>query len=313
MTRLRRPHALLFALLMLFAGATACASRPQSEPEPPVQDSASSFPVKVELPGQESVTLPQQPKRIVSLSPTATETLYTIGAGDQIVATDEDSNHPKEAPRTDLSALNTDAAAVGSHDPDLVVAPADATELAEGLREIDVPVLLTPSAASLDEAYEQVEVLGRATGQGQRAQQVTSEMRAEIAEIVQRTPKPDRPLSYYHEVSPDYYTATSDSFIGSIYERFGLVNIADEGAGEFPQLSEERVVQANPDLIFLADTKCCQVDGARAVQRPGWDTLDAVRGGQITELDDDVASRWGPRVVDLVREVSGAVTDAQRG
>ncbi|MHA6805128.1 ABC transporter substrate-binding protein [Salinifilum ghardaiensis] len=309
MTRFRRLFALLFALTLLF-GVGACASRPHSDPQPPAHDPASAFPVRVELPGQDPVTLPQQPKRIVSLSPTATETLYEIGAGSEVVAADEHSNHPQRAPRTEMSALTTDAAAVAGHDPDLVIAPDSAQDLAEGLRAADVPVLLTPSANDLDEAFQQIEVLGRATGHGQRAEQLTQQMRTEIDRIVEETPKPDRQLSFYHEVSPDGYTAGPESFVGSIYERFGLRNIA-EGSGKFPQLSEERVVQADPDLVFLADTKSTPATAEGVRNRPGWNTLTAVRRDNVVELDEDVASRWGPRVVDLVRSIGKAVTEAQ--
>ncbi|WP_433869572.1 ABC transporter substrate-binding protein [Saccharopolyspora sp. CA-218241] len=311
MTGFRRLAALLFAALALLIGATACATRPESAIPAPVDDPASAFPVRVQLGDQEPVTLTQQPKRIVSLSPTATETLYAVGAGEQVVAVDSYSNFPEHAPRTELSGLQADAAAVGAHDPDLVVVPDSATELAEGLRAIDVPVLLTPAAADLKSAYRQIEVLGQATGHREQARDLVSTMREEIRRIVADTPKPPEPLTYYHEVSPDYYTATSESFVGDVYSRFGLRNIADPAGGPFPQLSEEHVLQANPDLIFLADTECCQVTAASAAQRPGWATMDAVRAGNVVELDDDVAGRWGPRVVELVRAIGDGIAKAQ--
>ncbi|MBE9374199.1 ABC transporter substrate-binding protein [Saccharopolyspora sp. HNM0983] len=311
MNGLRRLHVLLLATLVLLVGS-ACATRPEPQTQEPVDDPASSFPVKVELPGQEPVTLTQQPKRIVSLSPSATESLYAIGAGEQVTAVDSESNHPQEAPRTDLSGLEADAAAVGAHDPDLVIAPDSATELAEGLRSVDVPVLLTPTAERLDDAYAQIEALGKATGHAGQAQHVVNGMRAEIAEIVRGTPKAPEPLSYYHEVSPDHYTTTSRSFLGDIYAKFGLRNIADEAEGDFPQLSEEQIVRADPALVFLADGKCCQVTPESAAQRPGWSTITAVRDGNVVPLDDDLAGRWGPRVVDLVRDIGEGVAGAQR-
>jgi iron complex transport system substrate-binding protein len=314
MTGFRRLAALLLASLALLTGITACATRPRSpEPPAPADDPASAFPVQLRVPGQEPVTVAQQPKRIVSLSPTATETLYAVGAGDQVVAVDRYSNFPAHARRTELSGLTADAASVGGHNPDLVIAPDNAAELATGLRAINIPVLLTPSAANLDEAYQQIETLGKATGHGKQARELTRRMRADIEKIVADTPKPPRPLRYYHEVSPDRYTATAQSFVGGVYGLFGLVNIADPAGGKFPQLSPEHIVQANPDLIFLADTKCCQISAPVAAARPGWNTLTAVRERHVVELDDDVASRWGPRVVDLVRAISEAVAKPPNG
>lgn len=309
----RRFAALLLASLALLTGATACATRPPSPaPTPRSDDPASAFPAKVRIGEQEPVTITQQPKRIVSLSPTATETLYAIGAGSQVTAVDRDSTFPDRAPRTGLTGLTTDAAAVAGQNPDLVIAPDSASELVEGLRAIDVPVLLTPSAANLDTAYRQIETLGQASGHSKQAEALTGRMRSEIGKIVANTPKPPQPLSYYHEVSPDNYTATSQSFVGSVYGLFGMTNIADEAGGKFPKLSPERVVEADPDLIFLADTRCCQVSAPAASARPGWNTLDAVEQRHVVELNDNVASRWGPRVVDLVRSISDAVNKSQK-
>ena len=161
-------------------------------------------------------------------------------------------------------------------------------KLAEGLRAVNVPVLLTPAAANLDDTYRQIEVLGQATGHGNQARALVDRMRGDIDKIVRDTPKPPHPMSYYHEISPDHYTATAQSFVGSIYGLFGLTNIADPAGGQFPRLSDEQILHANPNLIFLADTQCCQVTPEAVAQRPGWGTLDAVRAGHVVPLDDDV-------------------------
>ncbi|MDR7300498.1 ABC transporter substrate-binding protein [Haloactinomyces albus] len=309
----RRLAALLLSVLALLIGTTACATRPQSgEPPTPVNDPASAFPARVTIPGQEPVTLPEQPKRIVSLSPTVTETLYAIGAGKQVVAVDKYSNYPERAPQTRMSGLNVSADTIAGYRPDLVVAPDSSAELAKGLRAIDISVLLVPAASGLDAAYRQIELLGRATGHHEQAKELTGRMRSEIKEIVANTPEPQSSLSYYHEVSPNFYTATSRSFVGDVYGLFGLTNIADSAGGTFPQLSEEHIIQANPDLIFLADVKGGQVTAKSVAARPGWDSLTAVREEHVFELNDDIASRWGPRVVEFVRVISDAVTRVQK-
>lgn len=313
MIGLRRFPALLLATLALLIGTTACATRPEpGTPPAPPNDPASAFPARVTVPGQDPVTLPEQPKRIVSLSPTATETLYEIGAGDRVVAVDKYSNYPERAPQTRMSGLNVTAGSLAEYKPDLVVAPDSATELAKGLRAIDIPTLLTPAPSNLDTAYRQIEALGRATGHSDRARELTGRMQAEIKKIIADTPEPQRPLTYYHEVSPGYYTATSRSFVGSVYELFGLKNVADAAGGKFPQLSEERILQADPELVFLADVKGGQVTAESVAARPGWSTLTAVRRGHVFELNDDIASRWGPRVVELVQAVSDAVTRVRK-
>jgi iron complex transport system substrate-binding protein len=245
-------------------------------------------------------------KRIVSLSPTATEMLFAIGAGSQVAAVDSNSNYPKEAPRTDLSAYQPNLEAIAGYEPDLVVYSDDPGELAAGLGKLAIPALAEPAAKSLDDTYAQIGQLGRATGHVAEAAKLTATMKAEIARIV-AAGRPERRLTYYHELDKTLYSATSKTFIGQLYGLLGMENIADAADKDhsgYPQLSAEYVVKADPDLIFLADTKCCAQSARTVAARDGWDRLTAVRSGGVVELDDDVASRWGPRVVNFLTTIS---------
>ncbi|MFJ8739273.1 ABC transporter substrate-binding protein [Embleya sp. NPDC127516] len=273
---------------------------------------AKAFPATVDS-GGAKVTIASAPKKIVSLTPTATEMLFAIGAGSQVTAVDDQSNFPASAPKTKLSGFKPNIEAITNYTPDLVVASDDIDGLVAALNKLRIPVVLTPAAKTFDDSYAQLTTLGTATGHSREAGEVAARMRTDIAGIVAATPKPARQLSYFHELDNTLYTSTSKTFIGQVYAQFGLKNIADEadkaGTG-YPQLSAEYLVQANPDLVFLADTKCCGQNADVVAKRPGWDTVNAVRNGGVVGLDDDIASRWGPRVVDLVRAVSGAVTKA---
>jgi len=254
-----------------------------------------------------------EPKRIVSLSPTATEMLFAIGAGDQVVAVDSNSNYPAEAPKTDLSAYQPNIEAIAGYKPDLVVYSDDPGELKAGLDKLSIPVLHQPAATDLDDSYAQLGQLGQATGHADEAGQLAATMRAEIDKIAAAA-RPERPLTYYHELDKNLYTATSKTFIGQLYDQLGMKNIADaadkDGSG-YPQLSAEYVIKADPDLIFLADTKCCGQSARTVAARDGWNELTAVRTGGVVELDDDVASRWGPRVVDFLKTVAAKVQTAE--
>ena len=251
------------------------------------------------------------PERIVSLSPTATEMLFAIDAGDQVVAVDDQSNYPAEAPRTDLSGFEPNVEAIVGKDPDLVVLSEDTGDVVSGLDAADVKTLLLPAATTLDDSYHQLEQLGDATGHADQADDVVQGMKDDIKEITSSLPEPEGPKpTYYHELDQTLFTATSSTFIGQVYDLVGLENIADpadsDGSG-YPQLSAEYVVDKNPDLIFLADTKCCAQTEETVAARPGWGSLDAVTSDHVVELDDDIASRWGPRVVDLLRTVADEV------
>jgi iron complex transport system substrate-binding protein len=263
--------------------------------------------------GASSDAAADRPQRIVSLSPTATEMLFAIGAGGQVVAVDSNSNYPAEAPKTDLSAYQPNIEAIAGYKPDLVVYSDDPGELKAGLDKLSIPVLQQPAATNLDDTYAQLDQLGRATGHAEEAGQVASAMRAEIEKIA-AAGRPERPLTYYHELDKNLYTATSKTFIGQLYDQLGMKNIADaadKDATGYPQLSAEYVIKADPDLIFLADTKCCGQSAKTVAARDGWDELTAVRSGGVVELDDDVASRWGPRVVDFLKTVAAKVQTAE--
>jgi iron complex transport system substrate-binding protein len=257
------------------------------------------------------LTIRKQPKRIVSLSPTATESLFAIGAGRQVIAVDDQSTYPQRAPRTKLSGYTPNAEAIAGYRPDLVVVQGD-VGLTEALGKAGIPVLVQPAPATFAHAYAQVTQLGRATGHRKGAAATVRSMRTRIANALKSVPR-GRPLSVYHELTPDYYSATSRTFIGQVYKLFGLRNIADSapGANAYPQLSGEYIVASSPDLIFLADTKCCGQSAATVSARAGWSTIRAVRGRNVVRLDDDVASRWGPRITALVRTVATYVKRAR--
>jgi iron complex transport system substrate-binding protein len=304
---MRRSLLSLVLLLVLALVAAGCGQDGAGSDAPAPADQGATFPVTLDTPAGK-LTLEQQPARIVSMSPTATEMLFAIGAGKQVAAVDSNSNYPEEAPRTDLSAYEPNVEAVAGFKPDLVVYSDDPGDLAAGLGKLAIPALQQPAAKTLDDTYAQLDQLGRATGHLGEATQLAATMRAEIAKIA--AAKPAHQLTYYHELDKSLYSATSKTFIGQLYAQLGMKNIADaadkDGSG-YPQLSAEYVVKANPDLIFLADTKCCAQSASTVAARDGWGDLTAVRTGGVVELDDDVASRWGPRVVDFLKTVAAKV------
>jgi iron complex transport system substrate-binding protein len=272
---------------------------------PSTTAAAADFPVTVR-----GVTIEAAPKAIVSLTPSATEDLFAIGAGDQVVAADKNSNYPPEAPTTDLDAYQPNVEAIASEDPDLVIASNDTESMVKGLRDLDIPVLLLPAATTLDEAYGEIVDLGRATGHADEAAEVVEDIKGKLADIVLKSGAAAKGLTYYYELDSTFYSVTSRTFIGHVLGLLGLVNIADTAgakASDYPQLSAEFIVQQDPDLVLLADTKCCQQDAAAVAERQGWSGMKAVTGNGVVTLDDDIASRWGPRITDLLQAVADGV------
>jgi iron complex transport system substrate-binding protein len=266
---------------------------------------SSGYPITVS-----GVTLTEKPAHIVSLSPTATEMLFAIGAGSQVTAVDDQSNYPTNAPKSGLSGYKPNAEAIAAKNPDLVVISDDANKIKDQLAQLKIPVLLAPAAKKLDDAYAEITDLGTLTGHVTEARSEVAQLKDGIAKLVKDVPQRTKPLTYYYELDPTLYSVTSKTFIGSLFSLVGLANVADNAANAgsgYPQLSAETLIKANPDLIFLADTKCCQQSAETVKARPGWSGVSAVQKGQVVPLNDDIASRWGPRVVDLVKAITDAV------
>ncbi|WP_328825268.1 ABC transporter substrate-binding protein [Tomitella gaofuii] len=251
------------------------------------------------------------PQRIVSLSPSATEILYAVGAGDQVVAVDDQSDYPQGVPTTDLSGYTPNLEAILGYQPDLVVFSDDNGDLKSGLDRVGVPYLQLPAPGDIEGAYEQFAQVGVVTGHADEAHELVGEVREQISAAIDSAGGAGEGLTYFHELDPTLYTVTSASFIGQVYSLFGLQNIADaaSGAGAYPQLQSEFVVSANPDLIFLADAQTGGESPASVAQRPGWAGVAAVRDGQVHALDADITSRWGPRIGDLAQRIAQILAD----
>ena len=275
-----------------------------------LRPSTQPFPVVIG-----SVTIASRPSHIVSLSPTATEMLFAIGAGAQVKAVDDQSNYPPEAPKTKLSSFQPNVEAIASYQPDLVVISGNLPGLSTSLNKLSIPVLVEPAAKTLDDSYAQIAQLGQAMGHIQEAASLVASMKSRIQAILASAPKFASPPTYYHELDNTYFTATSKTFIGTVYGLLGMKNIADAAekkASDYPQLSAEYIIQTNPQIIFLADTKCCGQSASTIQKRAGWSHITAIREGHVIPLDDDVASRWGPRIVDFLQTVANALKDLKQ-
>jgi len=253
------------------------------------------------------------PQAIVSLSPSSTELLFAIGAGDQVIAVDEYSDYPAaalELPR-DLSGFEPSVEAIAALNPDLVVM--ESAQIQEQLEALGITVFIALAPPTFDDLYTQIEQLGAATGRIGEAAELVGQMQTDIAAALAAVPAPTEPLTIYHELDPTYYSVTSGSFIGQVYSLFGLTNIADgaEPGNDYPQLSAEYIIASAPDVIFLADTKYAGETSETVAARPGWDAIPAVANGNVAEMDDDIASRWGPRIIDYIKAVSAALAQVK--
>ena len=281
-----------------------------ADPDPadpgPEDPGPGDFPVVIES-GGGVWTLESAPQRIVSLSPMASEVLFAIGAGDQVVAVDSFSYYPPEAPVTDLSGWDPNVEAITAYEPDLVVIVYDANDLVASLTALDIPVLMSPAPADIESGYAAMADLGVATGRVDQTAEVIASLRQEMDEAAASSP--GAPVRVYHELDETFFSASSHGFVGAVYAALGAENIADGADPDqtgFPQLTEEYIVEADPELIVISDL--ASYSPADVAARPGWEQIAAVRNGHIIAVNGDVASRWGPRLPQFVAAVAEALT-----
>ena len=287
---------------LVLVAALAAVLAPTSSAKP----KAAAFPVTIHA-ANGDVVVKARPTRVVSLSPSGTEDLFAVGAGAQVIAVDNDSDYPKSAPKTTLSGFTPNVEAIAGYRPDLVVVSNDIGGLVASLQKLGITVLLEPAADNLAQAYDEIRQLGSATGHAPQAKKVVTEMERSLTKLLRSVPKVQRHQSVYHELDPTYYSATSATFIGRLYKLFGFRNIADAADtthSGYPQLSAEYIVSANPDIVVLADSVCCAQTAATVAARPGWSGITAVKRHRVIAVNDSVASRWGPRIVDFARAIA---------
>ncbi len=274
---------------------------------------ASTYPVQIKSGGFET-KISTKPTRIISLSPSATEILFALKADKQVLAVDDNSNYPASVPKSDLSGFSPNVEAIVALQPDFVVLQIDSTKansIREALTKLGIPVFMEPAAKNISDTYKEIRLIGKAVDKSREAKGLIKRMKADVSKVLKSAKKSKR-LTFFHELDNTLYSATSKTFIGNVYKDFGLINIADAAIGAdssgYPQLSAEYVISRNPKVIFLADAQYGET--AEAVKnRPGWQTIDAVKNGKVYELPADIPSRWGPRVVDFYKYVAKAISN----
>ena len=294
-------HKLVLAMAVLFLTAFAMAAcgddgngdTPPTSTPPAL---ASLYPLTIEQSDGVDLVLDEAPQRIVSLSPYATEILCEIGAGDQLAAVDLFANCPADSTaKPELDSFEPNLEAIAGFEPDLVYV--DGAGILGALRQIDIPVLYLTLPSSLDEVLERISLFGRVVDREADADALVDSLTERIDAVEEGVASIEEGPRIFHELDPMFFTVSPDSFIGDFYNLLKAQNIAAGGEGEYPQLSAEVIIERDPEVIILAD-EAAGVTVESLNDRPGWDTLTAVKEGRVCLVDPDIVSRPGPTVAD---------------
>ena len=277
----------------------------------PAQAATTKYPLTVKFGGYVT-KIPKKPTKIISLSPSATEIFFALGAGPQILAVDSLSNFPTNAPISQISAFEPNVEAVIAKKPDLVLLSVESmksSQTRDALMKFGIPVLMEKAPLTLKDVYAENTMLARVTDRQAAGLRLNASMAKSIKNIVAKADKSTK-VRIFHELDDTYYSVTSNTFIGKVYKEFGAVNIADAASGAdssgYPQLSAEYLVKSDPQVIFLADAQY-GVTADSVSKRAGWSQISAVKNNKIVELPADIPSRWGPRLVNFYRLIGNSL------
>jgi iron complex transport system substrate-binding protein len=257
------------------------------------------------------VEIASTPQRLMSLAPSNTEILFALGLGDRVVGVTDSCNYPEEAKIIEQvgSYFKPNIEKIFSLSPDLVLAGTGITGLQEivaKLEELGIPVLiLDPS--DLEGILTDIQLVGKATGAEREAEALVSEMRARIAVVTEKAIEvKERPKVFCEIDATDPskpWTTGPGSFMDAMIQLSGGTNVAADAPSPWVQLSTEEIIAKDPEIIILADAKY-GVTAESVRERPGWEIITAVKEGAIYDIDDDLISRPGPRIVDGLETVA---------
>ena len=277
----------------------------------PAHAAATKYPLTIKFGGY-TTKIAKKPTKIISLSPSATEIFYAVGAGSQILAVDNLSNYPANAPMSEISAFEPNVEAILAKKPDLVLLSIDSTkapQIRNALVKLGIPVLMEKAPSTLKDVYAENTLLAKVTDRQDGAVKLNAAMAKSIKDVLAKAKKSSK-IRIFHELDDTYYSVTSNTFIGKVYKDFGVVNIADAAAGAdnsgYPQLSAEYLLKSDPQVIFLADAQY-GVSADSVSKRAGWSQISAVKNKKIVELPADIPSRWGPRLVDFYKLIGASL------
>ena len=280
--------------------------KPSSEPTP------QFTPITIKLVdtlGNE-LTLTDTPLRIISLAPSITETLYAIGAGNLIVGRTDFDNYPEavlEIPSVGgVTAETMSMEVILDLEPDLVLGGSVwQADLIDTLNKNGIPSLAF-EPKSFAEIMDLMILLGKATGHEEDARTAMDDMETrvnKVASVMDTIPEEERVTIFYEVWHEPLMTTTNSTFIGEIIVLAGGVNIFGELEEDYPSVSAEEIIEANPDVILGPSSHSDQLSTEVIATREGWEDLTAIQNNAIYLIDGDIISRAGPRVVDALEAI----------
>ncbi|MCS0790587.1 ABC transporter substrate-binding protein [Cytobacillus pseudoceanisediminis] len=319
---MRKFYAFLLTMLLaagVLAGCGESAEQPKEEKKVEEGQNAggeeeAAFPVTIKDALDNEIVIESKPERIVSMIPSNTEIAFGLGLGEEVVGVSDFDNYPPEATEKEkIGGMEFNVEKIISLNPDLVLAHASSAHNSEAglqqLRDAGVTVLVVNDAKSFDQVFESIVMVGTAAGEKDNAEKLVSDMKSKLEEIktkAQGIKEEDR-KSVFVEVSPapDIYTAGTKTFMDEMLSAINAENIITEEG--WPKMDPEAIIERNPDVIITTHGYYTEDAVGNVMGRDGWQDITAVKNKQVADVDSDMVTRSGPRIIEGVEELAKAV------
>ncbi|MEN1967530.1 ABC transporter substrate-binding protein [Lentibacillus sp. N15] len=317
---MKKIYLLLFSAILFIGILAGCGnsednadkSKDKTDNTKTEQTDEASFPVTVTDGNGDNVTIEEEPERIVSVIPSDTEIAYALGLGDQIVGVSDHDDYPKEAAEKEkVGGMELNVEKILSLDPQLVLADQSNDEKAlKQINEAGIPVVVVASGTNFDEVYDAISLIGQATGAQDKAKQIVGDMKEKLTALEDKAKAigQDEQKKVYVEISPspDIYTPGKNTFMDELLSIIHAENATGDQDG-WVKINEEQAITSNPDVIITTYGSYVEDPVAEVAKRSGWEDVKAVKNKQIFDINEDLVSRPGPRLVNGVEELGKVI------
>lgn len=298
---------LVLTVLFITAFTVGCNKEPEITEPNNREDVSDGFPLTITDQIGREVTIERLPERIISLSPANTEILYALGLGDKIVGVTDYCDYPEEVATKEKIGGYSDPniEKIISLNPDLILATGIYLKPIEELEKLGVPsVAIEPE--NIDEMLDSIEIIGKATGRHKEAMDLIDSLKARIKKVEDKVadiPADKRPKVIYELWHTPIMVAGPGTYVDDIIQRAGGENIARDASNAYPEYSQEMIIAKNPDIIIFSYHGTSDGETVESImQRPGWDSINAVKNKKVFYIDENLVQRATPRLVDGLEE-----------
>jgi iron complex transport system substrate-binding protein len=314
----KKIYSLLLILLVTLGALTACGEQTEQGKEEnnsaiEKTEEAAGFPVTIQDALDNKVVIEEKPEKIVSLIPSNTEIAFALGLGEEVVGVSDFDNYPEEATTKEkIGGMEINLEKIISLKPHLVLAHAssahNSTEGLQQLRDSGINVLIVNDAQNFDQVFDSIAMIGKATGESKKSDEIISGMKEKLAEIKAKAGEIKEKKKVLVEVSaaPDNFTTGKNTFMDEMISLINAENIANDQEG-WIKMDQEAMVNKNPDVIITTYGYYVNDAAEQVLSRKGWENVSAVKNKQVIDVDSDRVTRSGPRIVEGVEELAKAV------